>query len=426
MTAHVDSAPARLVPTPTPTPTPTSTQPPPPGAILLLAAAAFASGLSLRLTDPLLPQLVAEFGITLAQASHVVTAFSVAYGLSQLLFGPLGDRYGKYRVVAWACGASALTALLCGLTPGFDSLVGARLLAGATAAAIIPLSMAWIGDVVPYEIRQPVIARFLVGQILGLSTGVLVGGLAADHLGRHLPFFALAAIFAGLGLALAALNKRLPASATTSSTHADGPLLRRMAREFSAVLAKPWARVVLLTVFFEGAALYGAFAFIATHLHRAFGLSLVAAGSVVMLFGLGGVFFAAMAQWLVTRLGEAGVAGWGGSLMALSLLAIAVGPAWWWALPACFVLGLGFYMFHNTLQTNATQMAPERRGAAVAAFASAFFLGQSAGVACAGFIVGWSGTRLVMALGAAGVLGLGLNFSRLRRASQRVTVAPAA
>ena len=86
-----------------PPPTPAPALPVPVGAIRLLAVAAFASGLSLRLTDPLLTRLAAEFSITLAQAAQVVTAFSVAYGVSQLFFGPLGDRYGKYRVVAWAC-----------------------------------------------------------------------------------------------------------------------------------------------------------------------------------------------------------------------------------------------------------------------------------------------------------------------------------
>ena len=45
-------------------------------------------------------------------------------------------------------------------------------LTGATAAAVIPLSMAWIGDNVPYERRQPVLARFLIGQITGFSLGV--------------------------------------------------------------------------------------------------------------------------------------------------------------------------------------------------------------------------------------------------------------
>ena len=44
-------------------------------------------------------------------------------------------------------------------------------------------------------------------------------------------------------------------------------------------------------------------------------------------------------------------------------------------------IGLGFYMLHNTLQTNATQMSPEARGTAVALFSSALYLGQSLGVA---------------------------------------------
>ena len=87
-------------------------------AIAALALAAMASGISLRLADPLLPRLSTEFGISLGEASQVITAFAVAYGLAQLVFGPLGDRFGKYRVIAWACAASALTSLACALAPG--------------------------------------------------------------------------------------------------------------------------------------------------------------------------------------------------------------------------------------------------------------------------------------------------------------------
>jgi predicted MFS family arabinose efflux permease len=382
-------------------------------AILLLSLAAFASGLSLRVTDPLLPRLATEFGISLGEASYVVTTFSVAYGISQLFFGPLGDRYGKYRVVGWACFASALTAGLCGLAPNFETLLVARLLGGATAAAVIPLSMAWIGDVVPYAVRQPVIARFLVGQILGLSAGVLLGGLAADHLGRHLPFFGLSAAFLLIGIALQRLNGQLPASAKLT-LHAEGHVLQRMVREFGAVWAAPWARVVLLSVCLEGAFLFGSFAFIASHLHKVFGLSLSTAGFIVMLFGAGGLLFAGSAKWMVQRLGEEGMSRWGGALMALSLLVVAVTPTWILTVPACFVCGLGFYMLHNTLQTNATQMAPERRGAAVASFASAFYAGQSIGVGVAGMFVAFAGTRWLIAGGAVGVLIAAFNFARLR------------
>ncbi|CAN5727188.1 MFS transporter [soil metagenome] len=404
---------------------PPSLPPISPAAVVVLSFAAFGSGVSLRLTDTMLPLFARGFDVSLAQAAGVITWFSLAYGLSQLFFGPVGDRFGKYRVIAFGCAACAVTSALCGLAPGFGWLIVARLLAGATAAAIIPLSMAWIGDVVPYERRQPVLARFLIGQILGLSAGVFVGGFAADHGNWRLPFFAIALLFVLISAGLFRIDSRLPAHARLTR-RVEGHAITRMVGEFGEVLRKPWARVVLATVWLEGAFLYGAFAFIATHLHQVFGLSLAVAGAMVMLFGFGGLLFAVSSAMLVRRLGEVGLTGWGGAMLALSLLAIGLAPVWWWAMPACFCAGLGFYMLHNTLQINATQMAPERRGAAVSAFASCFFLGQAVGVALAGLLVARSGTGTVIALGASGVLVIALNFSRLRArslANAPVTVA---
>jgi predicted MFS family arabinose efflux permease len=388
-------------------------EPVPKGAVMALSLAAFASGISLRVTDALLPRLASDFSITLAQAAAVITFFSVAYGLAQLFFGPVGDRFGKYWVIACGSVACAVTSLLCGLAQDYHQLVGARLLAGATAAALIPLSMAWIGDVVPYEQRQPVLARFLSGQILGLSVGVWLGGFTADHLSWRVPFLGIGTAFVAVSVVLFSVNRRLPASARKTNP-GQGNAVSRMLSEFAQVLARPWARVVLASVFLEGAMLYGVFAFIATHLHAVFGVSLSTAGSMVMLFGFGGLLFAAFSGTLVRRLGEVGLTAWGGGLIAVSLVAVGLAPEWWWAIPACFVCGLGFYMLHNTLQINATQMAPERRGAAVSAFASCFFLGQATGVAVVGVLVARWGTGLMMCVGGVGTLLVALNFSRLR------------
>lgn len=385
----------------------------PRSAIGALSMAAFASGLSLRLTDPLLLLISDEFQVSAGRAAMVITAFSIAYGASQLFFGPVGDRFGKYRVVAWACCACAVTASLCGLAANFEQLVAARFLAGATAAAIIPLSMAWIGDVVPYAQRQPVLARFLTGQILGLSAGVLAGGFAAEHLGRQLPFFFVGALFVVIAAMLLAIHRRFPPTAKTVSTASQQGLMS-MIGSFQEVFAVKWARTVLLCVLLEGAAVFGAFAFIATHLHRTFGLSLSTAGAVVMLFGLGGLVFALGSSWFVRRLGEVGLAVVGGVLLSGSLLVTAWAGTWWWAVPAGLSAGLGFYMLHNTLQTNATQMVPERRGAAVAAFASCFYLGQTTGVALAGAAVGHWGTAKVISAGAVAVLIVSLGFARRR------------
>lgn len=382
----------------------------PRGAIACLALAAFASGMSMRVNDALLPKLAGEFGVSLGSAAQVIGLFSIAYGLAQLGFGPVGDRFGKYRVIGWASAACALTVLACALAPGFDALRIARVFAGATAAAIIPLSMAWIGDVVPYEQRQPLLARFLIGQILGLTAGVWLGGIAADHLTWQAPYVMIAALFAATSAVVLALDARLPTRARERRS-VGGPAMQRLVGEFAGVLARTWARSILALVFLEGMFLYGPFAFIASHVHQAFGLSLAASGAVVMLFGLGGFVFALLSGRLVRGLGEVGLARWGGAAMGLALLAIAFAPGWPWAMLACFVLGLGFYMLHNTLQVNATQMAPERRGAAVSAFASCFFLGQSAGVWLGGPSIDWIGTTGLLAVGAAGVVGVGLVFS---------------
>lgn len=99
----------------------------------------------------------------------------------------------------------------------------------------------------------------------------------------------------------------------------------------------------------------------------------------------------------------------------LSLAAVGLAPVWWLATPATLCAGLGFYMLHNTLQTHATQMAPERRGAAVSAFASCFFMGQATGVGVAGLLLAHVGTAALLVGGALGLLAVALDFSRRLR-----------
>ena len=61
--------------------------------------------------------------VGLAGAAQVITVFSVAYGLLQLAYGPLGDRHGKWRVVTLAVLASAATAFACAAATDFTVLL---------------------------------------------------------------------------------------------------------------------------------------------------------------------------------------------------------------------------------------------------------------------------------------------------------------
>ena len=141
------------------------------GAPPALAAACFASMASMRLCDAMLPALGADFQLGAAQTAGAISVFAIAYGLLQLLAGPLGDRLGKARVVgaaALACGLAGFGAALAGSWPW---LLLCRGLMGATAAGIVPLTLAWIGDQVPWDRRQVALARLLSWTVTGMMAG---------------------------------------------------------------------------------------------------------------------------------------------------------------------------------------------------------------------------------------------------------------
>jgi predicted MFS family arabinose efflux permease len=100
------------------------------------------------------------------------------------------------------------------------------------------------------------------------------------------------------------------------------------------------------------------------------------------------------------HLGQTGIAKIGGAVMGLSFLALAVEPTWHFAPLATLGIGIGFFMLHNTLQTEATQMAPAARGTGVALFASVYFLGQTAGVALAAPIMDRYGAQPLFVISA--------------------------
>ena len=376
--------------------------------VTLLAAAAFVSAATLRAMDPLVPAIAGEFRTTPGSVGLTVTAFTLAYGVCQLFWGPVGDRYGKYRVIALACLLSAVTAGAAALAHSLPMLAALRLLSGVTAAAVIPLAMAFIGDHVPYERRQATLARFIAGQIMGLIGGQVIGGIVGDQLGWRAVFLVLAAMFLVAGLLLL---RELRTDSLPPPVLATPARPAQLALNYLRLFRRPWPRTVLLTVFVEGFLFFGALAYVGVAPHAAHGLSFTLVGVVLGSFGVGGVLYAFNARALVARLGERGLAALGGAVIATGYLALPFAPTAWLAALAIGLLGLGFYMLHNTLQTNATQMAPEARGLAVSTFASCFFIGQGLGAWLGGQIVDGPGTTPLFVAVAPLLLLVGLAFA---------------
>lgn len=380
-------------------------------AVLLLSFATFSSMAAQRLCDAMLPELTRTFSVSLAQAAQVISVFAVVYGLCQLVYGPLGDRLGKFRIVTWATLFCSVGSVLALFAASLDMLVFARVLVALGAAAIIPLSMAWIGDAVSYELRQETLARVGLGTTLGITGGQLLGGLFTDSVGWRWAFAFMTVLFGVVGALLWAEGRRQRTGASAPVQPAAPGGRPGYVRQALQIITGRWSRIVLVVALIEGAAGFGVLAIWASHLHHELGLSLSSAGAIVALFGLGGMAYMALARWLIPRLGEHGLARSGVVLVGLSAGVIAFTPYWWLGVPASLVAGFGFFMFHNTLQTNATQMAPAARGTAVSLFASFLFLGQSIGVLLAAALVGLLGSTAVIALGSVVLVAVGLYFA---------------
>jgi YNFM family putative membrane transporter len=346
-------------------------------SIILLAGAGFASQAMVRVTDSLLPQIATDFATSVGHASIVVAAYAVSHGSIQLIIGPVGDRFGKYRTVAVMCALASVLVALCGTAHSLSSLAIARFASGAAAGWIIPTSMAYIGDVTPYERRQPILGRYLSGQIFGQLFGQAAGGVLGDLIGWRHVFFVLGAMLAlaAAGLAFELLTNPRTRAGGRTDDHARG-----FVADYVIVLNNPWARLVIIAVFIEATVGWGAFAYVGADLHLRFGLSFTAVGLIVGTFGIGGLLYAGAVQQLVDLFGQAGLAVFGGVLVGIAYLVLAMGAAWWLAPLAVTAIGLGFYALHNTLQTNATQMTPQARATGVGLFSSAIYLGQTLGV----------------------------------------------
>ena len=378
-------------------------------AITLLALASFAAQAMVRSTNSLLPQIAADLNVTVGATSVIVTFYLLAHGSVQLVIGPIGDRFGKYLCVALAAAAASVMVALCGLAPSLPLLVAARLGSGLATGWIIPFALAFVGDVIPFERRQQVIGRFLSGQILGQLFGQAAGGVLGDYFGWRNVFFILAAILATATLGLFYELWRNP---ITHARHASAQPGRGFVADYSAVLRSPWALAVIAIAFVESAAMFGAFTYVGADLHLRFGVNFALVGLFVGTFAIGGLIYSLSVRVLVNRFGPIGIATGGGVLLALAYVTLAFEPHYWIAPAAITTIGLGFYMLHNTLQTNATQMTPEARGTAVAIFSSAIYLGQTAGVAAGGVVFDRLTAVPLFLAAAAVLLALALWFAR--------------
>lgn len=322
-----------------------------------------------RVVAPLLPTIAHDFQTSIARAGYVVSGYLLPYGLFQLAYGPLADRFGKVRVSVFAMAAFSLGTALCGAFASFSWLLSLRALTGAAAAALIPLTIAYIGDTVPYAKRQAALAMLMASSGAAQALSVSIGGTIA----AVLPWRSIFPIL-GVLSALVTLYLAICAKHELREPLAVGARRPRYRDALQSELLP-----ILLLVAFEGCLFLGGFPYLSGLLAQRFQLGSLSIGLLLGLTGASQLLSARLLPRLLGRVSERELLLVGGSLMGFAYLLSAWAPSFIWVGLGCALIGAGFSLCHSTIQTRATEAFPGGRGTSLALFAFALFLGSALG-----------------------------------------------
>jgi DHA1 family bicyclomycin/chloramphenicol resistance-like MFS transporter len=134
---------------------------------------------------PALPAIQTEFGAELAQAQLTLSALLLAFGTSQLMWGPLSDRFGRRPILLWGLGMFTCAGLGCVLANSMHTLIVWRALQGAAMGAVVMCARAIVRDLYTPETGAGVMSKAFTGLGLLACISAPLGGLLTDLFTWH-------------------------------------------------------------------------------------------------------------------------------------------------------------------------------------------------------------------------------------------------
>jgi predicted MFS family arabinose efflux permease len=169
--------------------------------LVTLAAIQFTHVVDFMIMMPLAPQLMRLWDIGPQAFGALVSAYTFAAAASGLLSVFVIDRYDRRHALLSLYGGFVLATALCGLAPGYEALLAARVLAGAFGGVLGAQILAIVADTVPYARRARANALIASAFSLAAIVGVPAGLWIATHASWRAPFLAVAAVSVAVGLA---------------------------------------------------------------------------------------------------------------------------------------------------------------------------------------------------------------------------------
>lgn len=315
---------------------------------------------------PSLPQLTQALGASMSGAQMTMAALLLGFGLAQLFWGPVADRFGRRPVLLLGLGLYTLCGAAAALAPGIGSLIAARAVQGACMAAAVVCARAMVRDLYEPQEGARVMSMGLTGLGVIALLGPSMGGLATMALGWRGTLWVVTAFGAAV---LGFVAWRLPE--TIGQRNPQATRLGPMASAWRALAVHP--RFVAWTLLSAGTygGLYVILAASSFVYIGVLGLSALGYGLVLASNSLAYIAGTVLCRGLVARFGLVGAVRRGAVLTlaggsAITVLALAFTPSLWTLLVPQWLFMLGHGVQQPVAQAAAVGPFPRQAGAASA------------------------------------------------------------
>lgn len=319
--------------------------------LFLLSAMGFLTSGDIYSSAPLLVSISADLKITVTSAALSVTSYMGAFALFNLVFGPLGDRYGRTKIIILCSFGTSIFSCLCFLADSLSALIFYRMFNGAFAAGIMPVSVAIIGEVFTENKRQKAITSMIGIMILGGASAAFIGGGLSYYFSWKSVYLLYG--MAELGVAFWLLF-RLDHLAPTKEKLS-------ILKMYPQVLNNRLVLCCFLLVGTGGIIVAGAFSFTGELLRSTTDLNLLQIGAVLSLFGTGGIASSGLSGY-VRRLSIFRVCAIAGVCGSVSIYCLSFTTATWGFAAAFFIWGLSFVSIHSAYINAVQSLIPDLKG----------------------------------------------------------------
>ncbi len=363
--------------------------------VVLLALLLGLQAVTTDLYLPALPAIRESLGASMAEIQLTLTALLLAFGISQLVWGPLSDRFGRRPILLWGMGAYVLASVACVFAPAIDWLIAARTVQGIAMGAGVMAARAIVRDLFqPHEGAQ-VMSQALSGLGIIACTCAPLGGLLSDWLGWRYALLSVG-LFGLLTLALLWWGYR---ESLPQQRH-DALQWRSLWRSNLHIIRHPsfqtWCAL-------SSASYLGLFTFLATSsfvFTRQLGYSKTVYGLLMFTMSLAYIVGTFWGRWMLRRtsmhrtVGVAGILTLSGGVLMTVLSYAGMGQSWhgaWAVMVPVYLFMLGHGVHQPCGQSAAVAPFPGQAGTASALNGFLMMLG-------AFFMGGWLGSNMEVPL----------------------------